>query len=157
MRGLLILVGFHGVGVGLHRVGVPLPAGVLGLLLFLAALMTGVVKLQWVEETADLMVRHMLLLFVPLLAGLTVMGDVLRHDALALIASVVVSLVAVLLTTGGLAHLLMGDAVDVVTGDGAPGVVVTGDVVLQDVVPHDVVRGDTDAVDVERKDTGNGG
>jgi holin-like protein len=121
MRGLLILVGFHAVGIGLHRVGVPLPAGVLGLLLFLGALVTGIVKLKWVEETADLMVRHMLLLFVPLLAGLTVMGDVLRHDALALIASIVVSLAAVLLTTGGLAHFLLGDALDVQTGDTEPG------------------------------------
>jgi holin-like protein len=116
MRGLLILVGFHAVGMGLHRVGVPLPAGVLGLLLFLGALVTRVVKLKWVEETADLMVRHMLLLFVPLLAGLTVMGDVLRHDALALVASIVVSLVAVLLTTGGLAHVLLGDAADTEPG-----------------------------------------
>ena len=117
MRGLLILVGFHAVGLGLHRLGVPLPAGVLGLLLFLAALMTGVVKLKWVERTAGLMVRHMLLLFVPLLAGLTVMGDVLRKDALALIASIVVSLLAVLLMTGGLAHLLLGDVVDAKPGD----------------------------------------
>jgi holin-like protein len=110
MRGLLILVGFHAAGFGLHRVGVPLPAGVLGLLLFLGALVSGVVKLEWVAQTAGLMVRHMLLLFVPLLAGLTVMGDVLRKDALALIASIVVSLVAVLLTTGGLAHLVLRDA-----------------------------------------------
>jgi holin-like protein len=110
MRGFLILVGFQAAGTGLHRVGAPLPAGVLGLLLFLGALVAGIVKLEWVEETADFMVRHMLLLFVPLLAGLMVMGSVLRHDALALIASTVLSLVAVLLTTGGLGHVLLRDA-----------------------------------------------
>lgn len=106
------MVGFHAAGIGLHRVGVPLPAGVLGLLLFLAALMTGAVKLHWVERTAGLMVRHMLLLFVPLLAGLMVMGPVLRENAVALIASMVVSLLAVLLVTGGLAHFLLGDALE---------------------------------------------
>jgi holin-like protein len=110
MLGLLILIAFHAAGVGLHHIGVPLPAGVLGLLLFLASLVMRVVKIEWVERTADLMVRHMLLLFVPLLAGLTAVGDVLRNNALALVASIVVSLVAVLLTTGGLAHLLLGDA-----------------------------------------------
>jgi putative effector of murein hydrolase LrgA (UPF0299 family) len=44
------------------------------------------------------------------------MGDVLRKDALALIASIVVSLLAVLLMTGGLAHLLLGDVVDAKPG-----------------------------------------
>jgi holin-like protein len=144
----LILVGFHAVGVGLHRVGVPLPAGVLGLLLFLGALVTGVVKLKWVEETADLMVRHMLLLFVPLLAGLMVMGDVLRHDALPLIASMVVSLVAVLLTTGGLAHFLLGDGLHEVSGDMVAGDMVAGDMVAGDMVAGDVVTG------VEAEDAG---
>ena len=70
-----------------------------------------------------------LLLFVPLLAGLMVMGDVLRHDALPLIASMVVSLVAVLLTTGGLAHFLLGDGLHEVSGDMVAGDMVAGDVV----------------------------
>jgi holin-like protein len=117
MRGFLILVGFQLAGIGLHRVGVPLPGGVLGLLLFTTSLATGVVKLEWVERTADFMVRHMLLLFIPLLAGLTQMSAELRRDGVALLASMVVSLLAVLLTTGGLAHFLLRDPVEVDLGD----------------------------------------
>jgi holin-like protein len=117
MRGFLILVGFQLAGIGLHRVGVPLPGGVLGLLLFTISLATGVVKLEWVERTADFMVRHMLLLFIPLLAGLTQMSAELRRDGVALLASMVVSLLAVLLTTGGLAHFLLRDPVEVAPGD----------------------------------------
>jgi len=94
---------------GLHKVGVPLPGGVLGLLLFIAALVTRVVKLKWVEETADFMVRHMLLLFIPLMAGLTQISGELQRNAAALIASLVLSLLAVLFTTGGLAHFLLHD------------------------------------------------
>jgi holin-like protein len=113
MLGLLILVAFQLAGVGLHRLGVPLPSGVLGLLLFTAALATGAVKLKWVEGTADFLVRHMLLLFIPLMVGLTQVFGLLRHDWLALIASLVVSLLAVLFTAGGMAHfLLRDDAVD---------------------------------------------
>ena len=107
MRGLLILLGFQLAGTELHKIGVPLPAGVLGLLLFFAALVSGVVRLEWVEKTAEFMVRHMLLLFIPLLAGLTQIGGELRRNAVALIAGVVVSLLAVLLTTGGLGELLL--------------------------------------------------
>ena len=105
--GFLILVGFQLGGIGLHRLGVPLPSGVLGLLLFTAALATGIVRLEWVERTADFLIRHMMLLFIPLMAGLTQMSAELRRDGVALLASLVASLLAVLLTTGGLAHLLL--------------------------------------------------
>lgn len=107
MRGFLILIAFQLAGIEIHKLGVPLPGAVLGLLLFLAALTLGMIRLEWVERAADFLVRHMLLLFVPLLAGLTVMGPVLRKNALPLIASTILSLIAVLLTTGGLGHLML--------------------------------------------------
>ncbi|MDR3734136.1 MAG: CidA/LrgA family protein [Acidobacteriaceae bacterium] len=109
MLGFIIIIAFQLLGVGLHRLGVPLPGGVLGLLLFTLALATEVVKLKWVERTADFLVRHMLLLFIPLMAGLTQMSAELRRDGVALLASLVFSLLAVLLTTGGLAHFLLRD------------------------------------------------
>ena len=48
MVGFLIIVGFELLGMGLHRLGIPLPGGVLGLLLFATALATGLVKVEWV-------------------------------------------------------------------------------------------------------------
>jgi holin-like protein len=105
MVGFLIIVGFELLGMGLHRLGIPLPGGVLGLL----PLATGLVKVEWVERTAAFLLRHMLLLFIPVMAGLTQMSAELRHDGVALLASLVVSLLAVLLTTGGLAHFLLRD------------------------------------------------
>jgi holin-like protein len=110
--GFLIIVSFQILGMGLHKLGVPLPGGVLGLILFTTALATGLVKLQWVERTATFLVRHMLLLFIPVMAGLPQMSAELRHDGVALLASLIVSLLAVLLTTGGLAHLLLRDVKD---------------------------------------------
>ncbi|HEY0306789.1 MAG TPA: CidA/LrgA family protein [Acidobacteriaceae bacterium] len=107
LLGFAIILVFQLLGFGLHRLGIPLPGGVLGLLLFTTALAIGIVKLEWVEHTADFLVQHMLLLFIPLMAGLTQMSAELRRDGVALLASVVVSLLAVLLTTGGLAHFLL--------------------------------------------------
>jgi holin-like protein len=107
MVGFLILVGCQLAGAGIHRLGVPLPSGVLGLLLLFGGLAVGWIRLDWVERAAEFMVRHMLLLFIPLLAGLTQMKDELRRDGLALVASVVVSLMAVLLTTGALGERLL--------------------------------------------------
>jgi putative effector of murein hydrolase LrgA (UPF0299 family) len=52
----------------------------------------------------------MTLLFVPMMAALPGMSAELRRDGVALMASMVISLLAVLLTTGGLAHFLLRDA-----------------------------------------------
>ncbi len=120
MPGFLILVGFQILGIGLHWLGVPLPGSVLGLLLFTFALALELIKLKWVERTATFFVRHMTLLFIPLMAGLPTMSTELRRNGVALLASMVVSLLAVLLTTGGLAHfLLRGNEVHQNGGDSA--------------------------------------
>jgi len=107
LRGFAILIGFFLLGTGLHRIGVPIPGGVLGLLAFYLAMSAGLVKLRWVESAADFVLRHMVLLFVPLTVGLMEMGPVLSRQALAITASLLVSLTAVLLTTGLLGKWLL--------------------------------------------------
>jgi holin-like protein len=105
--GFAVLAGFFLLGGWLRRLGVPIPGGVLGLMLFYLALSAGVVKMQWVEAMAGLMLRHMVLLFVPLTVGLMEMGELLSKQALAITASLLVSLVAVMLTTGLLGRWLL--------------------------------------------------
>jgi holin-like protein len=105
--GLAILIAFFLLGSWLHRLGVPIPGGVLGLILFFLALQVGIVKLGWVERMAGLLLRHMVLLFVPLTVGLMELGALLSKQALAITASLVVSSVAVLLTTGLLGKWLL--------------------------------------------------
>lgn len=112
LRGIAIVVALYLLGTLLHRVGVPIPGGVLGLLLFYAALAAGLVRLQWVERAANLLLRHMVLLFVPLTVGLMEMGHVLSRQAFALTASLVVSFLAVLLTTGLMGRWLLSAVED---------------------------------------------
>lgn len=102
-----MVLAFQLLGWLLQRAGVPLPGGVLGLLALFLALQTGLIKLAWVERTANLLLRHMVLLFVPLTVGLMEMGHVLQRQAVALLVSLVVSWAAVILTTGLLARWLL--------------------------------------------------
>ena len=111
LRGLAIVVGVFLAGNWLHAHGVPIAGGVLGLLLFYLAMLTGVLKLSWVERGAGVLLRHMVLLFVPLTVGLMDMGPLLSRQAGAIVASLVVSFLAVLLTTGLLARWLLHPAV----------------------------------------------
>jgi len=107
LRGIVVLLGFEGLGWLLHRAGLPIPGGVLGLMSFYLALTLGWIKLQWVERASNFLLRHMVLLFVPLTVGLMDMGGVLSRQAVAITASLLVSLIAVFLTTGLMGRWLL--------------------------------------------------
>ena len=110
--GFAIILAFQFLGAWLHRVGVPIPGGVLGLLLFYLALQTGLIRVKWVERAANLLLRHMVLLFVPLTVGLMEMGQLLSRQAGAIVASLLVSTAAVLVTTGLLGRWLLPQETD---------------------------------------------
>ena len=110
LLGFAVLTGFFLLGIFLHGLGLPIPGGVLGLILFFLALQAGLIKLKWVEEAAGLLLRHMVLLFIPLTVGLMELGPLLSRQALAITASLLVSLTAVLLTTGRLGQWLLPSA-----------------------------------------------
>lgn len=70
MGGFAVIMGFYLAGLVLKAaLGIPLPGNVVGLLLFVAALFAGVVKLEQVERAADFLTRHMMLFFVPVVVG----------------------------------------------------------------------------------------
>jgi holin-like protein len=123
LRGFGLLTVFFLLGNLLHQHGVPIPGGVLGLLALYLALALGLVQLKWVERAAGLMLRHMVLLFVPLTVGLMDLGPVLSRQAVAILVSLLVSFLAVLLSTGLLGRwLLAEETVSAVasTGPSAP-------------------------------------
>jgi holin-like protein len=56
---------------GITRVlGLPVPAGVVGLLILLAGLGLGVLRRDWVEAGGDLLLHHLPLFLVPIAVGL---------------------------------------------------------------------------------------
>ncbi len=107
MRGLAILLGFNLAGMALQAAGVPLPGNVLGLILFAACLFAGVVKLRWVEEAAEFLLRHMLLFFAPVIVGVIVYRERIAREWPGMTAGMVGSLFVVMLVTGWVATWLM--------------------------------------------------
>jgi holin-like protein len=114
LLGFGIVTAFFLLGSFLHRLGLPIPGGVLGLILFFLALQFRLIKLKWVERAAGLLLRHMVLLFVPLTVGLMELGPLLSRQAVAITGSLLVSLVAVILTTGLLGRWLLPSVVAIV-------------------------------------------
>ncbi|MDA8210402.1 MAG: CidA/LrgA family protein [Clostridia bacterium] len=88
--------------------GLPLPGNLLGLVILLGGLLSGLVKLEWVERTANFFIQNLALILVPLSVG--IMGDwKLVSQALpAIVASILISTFLVMGITAKIMETLQG-------------------------------------------------
>jgi holin-like protein len=75
----------------------PLPGSVIGLIVLAGSIEMRVLPVEWVRAAAELLVRHLALLYVPAGVALLAYWGVVRHDLVAITAAALGSLVAVLL------------------------------------------------------------
>jgi holin-like protein len=89
VAGLLVINKAGYVAVSLLRL--PLPGNVLGMLLLLALLGSGVVPLRWIESSASLLVRHLAFFFIPITVGLMGVTDLFVDNGVAIALTLIVS------------------------------------------------------------------
>ncbi len=85
----------------------PIPAGVYGLVLLLAGLITGVVKLQDVESTSGFLLDTMTLMFIPAAVGIMSVTDILLPVLVPYIVIIVSSTILVMIVTGITASFIL--------------------------------------------------
>jgi holin-like protein len=101
MLGFAILLGFNLIGLWLQMsLHVPLPANVIGLILFTASLFAKLIKLEWVETTAAWLTGHMMLFFTPFVVGTMVFFPLIATNWLSIGIGLIGGSMAVLVVTG---------------------------------------------------------
>ena len=80
--------------------GVPVPGNVAGMVLLLVALLSGMVKAEWVEEAAEVLLSHLALFFVPAGVGVMVYFDLIALQWLPICVAMVLSTFVVMAVTG---------------------------------------------------------
>lgn len=78
----------------------PLPGGVLGLFLLLAALATGLVRSDWLRPGVGRLMGHMLLFFIPAMMAPLAHHELFGLVGLKIMAIIVISTATVMLSTG---------------------------------------------------------
>jgi holin-like protein len=78
----------------------PLPGSIVGMIALTLLLEAGVLRMPLVRRPAELLVRHLALLYVPAGVALIAYVAVVRHDLLAISAAALASLVSVLVVVG---------------------------------------------------------
>lgn len=89
--------------------GIPIPGNVIGMLLLTVGLHCKLIKLESVQQTADMLVKNMALLFIPPGVGIMLYFDLIRAELLPILVSYVLSTYAVLVVVGKIQEKLSHD------------------------------------------------
>ena len=87
----------------------PVPGSVVGLLVLALLIETRILPLELVRSAAELLVRHLALLYVPAGVALLAWWGAVRHDLVAISVAALASLVGVLLVVGHVVQRLERD------------------------------------------------
>ena len=101
MKGIFYLLLAYLIGDGLSRlIGGFMPGSVLGMLVLFGALECKIVKREEVAGASTLLLRHMILFFVPIGVGLIAPYRIVGFDLLAIAATLVITTLLVIAVVG---------------------------------------------------------
>ena len=102
------IMGFCLAGELLHALlPLPIPAGIYGLVLLAAALLTGLVKIEQVKQTGDFLSSLFPLLFIPTVAGVMEQWELIAGNLLPILIALVPVTWAVMAVAGKVTQKLM--------------------------------------------------
>lgn len=113
VRGMALLLLFQFGGELLSRwANLPIPGNVLGMVLLLIALARQWIKVEWIEEAAEFLLRNLALFFVPAGVGVMVYFDLIVGEWLPISVATFVSTFVVMAVTGKVADRLEPENMD---------------------------------------------
>ena len=102
------IMGFCLAGELLHAIlPLPIPAGIYGLVLLAAALLTGIVRLEQVKQTGDFLSSLFPLLFIPTVAGVMEQWELIAGNLLPILIALVPVTWAVMAVAGKVTQAIM--------------------------------------------------
>jgi holin-like protein len=91
---------------GVAHAHLPIPGNVLGMLILFVLLALGIVKERWIQDGAGLLTKHLAFFFIPIAVGLMEWGTLFWREGHWLLLALMLSTLAVLLSTGWIVQLL---------------------------------------------------
>ena len=108
MKQVLIILAFTGLGEALaYLIPLPIPAAIYGLVLMLCALLTGVLKIRQVQESANFLISVMPILYVPICVRILEYWGVISQNAAAILSITVLSTFLVFAVGGLVTQAIM--------------------------------------------------
>jgi holin-like protein len=67
----------------------PIPGNVIGMIILFLLLLTGIIQLKWIEEGADILLKHLAFFFIPIAVGLMQWIGLFQLSGLQLLLSII--------------------------------------------------------------------
>lgn len=100
LQGTAVLLFLQGVStIALNLLGIKFPAALLGMILLLVLLLTGVIRVRTIEDVCDILIEKMGMLFLPAGVSILLYMDIILAESTAIIATIVISSFMILLVT----------------------------------------------------------
>jgi holin-like protein len=87
-----------------HVLSLRLPGNLVGMLILFALLSGRLVRLEWIQEGASILTRHLAFFFIPIAVGLVAFKEVFLQHGLAILGTLIVSATAGILLCGFIAQ-----------------------------------------------------
>ncbi len=101
LRQIILLFLMIFIGEMLNKVfKIPIPGNILGMIILLLALLTGIIKLNQIEEISKFLLDHLSVLFIPAGVGLLSIAGMLRGSWYIILLISIVTTILVMSTTG---------------------------------------------------------
>jgi holin-like protein len=84
----------------------PIPGNVFGLILLFVLLLTGVVKVHYIDKAAGFLNKHLAFFYIPFGVGLMNYGDLIKTNGISILVMIVGSSIIGLIVTSGSAQYL---------------------------------------------------
>ena len=88
----------------------PIPGSVFGMMLLFFLLLSGVLKVTYIEKAASFLMKHLAFFFIPFAVGLMNYGQLIKTSGIQLLIMIAVSTVIGMVLTSGLTQVLTGKA-----------------------------------------------
>jgi len=86
---------------------IPIPGNVLGMIILFISLITGVIKLKWIERAASFLLKHLVFFFIPITVGMMTLGSTFQHHGFLLFVILIGSAILGGAITGRVSQRLM--------------------------------------------------
>lgn len=105
---LILVICF--IGEFLHRIlNIPIPGSVIGMVILLIALLSGIIKLEMLEEVSEFLLKHLAFFFVPASVGLISCLGLLKGKWVAVMSILLISTAVIIAITGLTVQFIKGD------------------------------------------------
>ena len=99
--GFIILIAFYYVSVLiLHFIHIQFPPTILGLILLAAALITGIIKEEWIKTASEWLINNMAMFLLPFIAGLVAYQSLIIRNLIPILLVIFLTTALMIVLTG---------------------------------------------------------